>query len=395
MRPLIWILLIFFGEGISQPNANFVVGQPNFVSDTTGVSSTNLAFPTGIVIDSSGGIYSADSANNRILYFPKGQVVATFLYGQPNMDSNQQNAGGLSASSLLIPEGIALDTNENLFCADAANNRVLMYPKGSNVASFVIGQGGSFVSSVANLGGISASSLNRPFGITLDVANGLYVVDSLNNRVLFYTSGSTVASRCYGQPSFVTASGNAGTSASSLSGPTGVVVDNFGNVYISDGDNRVLVYSGTSTTAVKVIGQGGSFTTGVCGLSATGLCDVRGVAVDSNLNLYVADYANFRVLMFPKTSLTAETVYGQNSFTSAQMNSGGISAHSIAAAEFMAIDVNNTLYIADGGNARLLCFGCTGSGVTTTTGSATTKPAFAYNLVPQVLLLGLLLFLTY
>jgi hypothetical protein len=48
--------------------------------------------------------------------------------------------------------------------ADQYNNRVLFYPSGSTTATRVYGQGGSFTTNTANNGGISANSLAFPTG---------------------------------------------------------------------------------------------------------------------------------------------------------------------------------------------------------------------------------------
>ena len=49
----------------------------------------------------------------------------------------------------------------------------------------VYGQGGSFSTNNANYGGISAASLNGPYGIAVD-STGVYIIDNGNNRVLYY-----------------------------------------------------------------------------------------------------------------------------------------------------------------------------------------------------------------
>ena len=64
---------------------------------------------------------------------------------------------------------------------------------GSTTATRVYGQMGSFTTHTANLGGISANSLENPAGLALDSSGNLYVADAYNNRVLFYLSGSTTA----------------------------------------------------------------------------------------------------------------------------------------------------------------------------------------------------------
>jgi hypothetical protein len=81
---------------------------------------------------------------------------------------------------------------------DGFNSRVLFYPSGSTTATRVYGQGGSFTTNTQNDGGISANSLDYSDCVALDSSGNLYVVDYGNNRVLMYppttTPGSTFQS---------------------------------------------------------------------------------------------------------------------------------------------------------------------------------------------------------
>src|SRR5271157_3155172 len=54
---------------------------------------------------------------------------------------------------------------------------------GSTTAARVYGQGGSFTTNTANNGGISATSLTAPTGVAVDGSGNLYVADSVNSRV--------------------------------------------------------------------------------------------------------------------------------------------------------------------------------------------------------------------
>ena len=85
-------------------------------------------------------------------------------------------------------------------------------------ADVVYGQLGSFTTNTPNNGGISANSLLFRMAVALDSSGNLYVADANNNRVLFYPAGSTTATRVYGQGgSFTTnTANNGGISANSL-----------------------------------------------------------------------------------------------------------------------------------------------------------------------------------
>jgi hypothetical protein len=236
-------------------------------------------------------------------------TTADVVYGQGgSFSTNTTNDGGISANGLDNPSAVALDSSGNLYVADWNNNRVLFYPSGSTTATRVYGQGGSFSTNTANNGGISANSLDNPSAVALDSSGNLYVADPLNNRVLFYPSGSTTATRVYGQGGSFSANtaNNGGIGANSLDNPSAVALDSSGNLFVADfGNNRALFYPSGSTTATQVYGQLGSFTTNTAnkgGISANSLNSDYGVALDSSGNLYVADYNNNRVLLYPPTT---------------------------------------------------------------------------------------------
>jgi hypothetical protein len=175
--------------------ADKVFGQPNFTSDAPnngGVNASSLDGPTYIALDRSGTLYVADTNNNRVLAFANPMTsdsAADRVFGQPNFTSNDPNHGGLSASSLNIPLGLAFDPAGSLYVADGDNHRVLAYTNpanGDTKADAVFGQGGSFTSNTPNLAGPSAASLNVPIDAAFDRNGNLTIVDFENHRVLAY-----------------------------------------------------------------------------------------------------------------------------------------------------------------------------------------------------------------
>jgi hypothetical protein len=112
-------------------------------------------------------------------FFPDTSTTATIVFGQASMTSS---TAGCSASALNQPIGIALNSNSDLFVADSLNNRVVVFPAGSTTATTVFGQTG-LTANLQNGGGESASSLNVPQSVAV-AGNAVYIADSSNNRVL-------------------------------------------------------------------------------------------------------------------------------------------------------------------------------------------------------------------
>ncbi|MGH8324124.1 MAG: NHL repeat-containing protein, partial [Steroidobacteraceae bacterium] len=178
-------------------SANLVFGQgDSFTSsfcDNGGVTADSLCDPVGVAVDAGNNLYVADQFDNRVLEYNTpltSDTTADLVFGQgDSFTSKVSNIGGLSASSLSGPDGLAVDAGGNLYVADASNNRVLEYNiplTDGTTAAQVFGQGGSFISGDSNHGGLSASSLSSPAEVAVDAAGDVYVADYSNNRVLEY-----------------------------------------------------------------------------------------------------------------------------------------------------------------------------------------------------------------
>ena len=249
---------------------------------------------------------------------------ANLVFGQgSSFTSSNCNDGGVGPGSLCSPVGVAVDGGGNIYIADFNNNRVLEYNTPlttDTVADEVFGQANSFTSFSCNNGGLSAGSLCLPIGVAVDSSGHLYIADNENSRVLEYNSpltSDTTADLVLGQPDFVSSTcDNGGVSASSLCAPFAISADSRGDLYVADlGNSRVLEYNSplaSDMSANDVFGQGNNFSTDTCnfdGLNGTAdnLCDPTGVAVDVTGNLYIADTENNRTLEYDQPLLGLPT----------------------------------------------------------------------------------------
>lgn len=367
---------------------SFTCSIPNNNGSCSGgsVSANNFNVPTGITTDESGTLYTTDFSNSRLLSFPKDTIVATTVWGQSG--SFTTNASGTAAGNLNGPSGVTIDKNGNVYLADSTNNRVLYFPKGNTLATRVYGQLNDFTCGAVNNNGgctsgvVSADSLNAPSSVALDSAGKVYIADSGNHRVLvFPNDGSIVPIAVYGQfGSFTCGVQNQSgicslgppPSANNLNFPTSVALDRNDNLYILDTSNhRVLFHPSGSTTASKVYGQNGSFSCGLSnndgscssgGASASNLNNPQGLALDTNGNLFVADFSNNRVLFFPEaTTQNATRIYGHNKNFTCIVNddngscvTGTKSASGLNGPQRVTIDLEGNVFIADSNNHRIL-----------------------------------------
>jgi len=302
-------------------SADIVLGQADFTSngDNRGLAAptaSTLSGPRSAAVDSAGRLYVADSGNKRILRYDPPIVsnqAAVQVFGQAGSftTANQAAANAATADNLGNPDGIAVDSQGNVYLADLFLHRVLIYNTPATTdttADRVIGQPNLTSAQRNQNDGApvpAANTLNNPEGVAVDDNGNLYVVDQGNNRVLRYSAPITTnqaATIVYGQPNFTT--DTAGTTDSKMNVPVAAAIDPVsGNLYVADSiNNRMLEFVNPANdgTADRVFGQT-LFTTGtpnLGGISATSLLDVGGVALDAQGNLYAGDRLNNRLLRY-------------------------------------------------------------------------------------------------
>ncbi|MCB1176098.1 MAG: NHL repeat-containing protein [Leptospiraceae bacterium] len=322
--------------------ANTVYGQNgSFTSiSTQTTSATSLNSPNWVIGDSSGGIYISDTFSHRVLYYPQNSTTATVVYGQSNFTSSGSST---SQTGLRYPTGLALTSAGDLYVTDGGNHRVLFYPKNSTTPTRVLGQADYTSSST----GTTSSKFNIPIGLAIDNSDGLYVVDAGNNRVLYFPSGATTATKVYGQSDFT--SSTSGTSTTKFVGPTGVALDTSGGLYVSDySNNRVLYFQAGSTIASKVLGQ-----TDFTSNSINGLGYPYSIYVDSSGGIYVSEQNYNRVTYYlSMDSINSLIVYGQKGVTND--SSKYVDADGLQFPMGVFVNSSGKLYIADRANNRVL-----------------------------------------
>lgn len=291
------------------PDADFVIGQSNFTTNTSGTSATKLTNPFSCWV-ADGALFVVDGNNDRVLIYsgpPNSNAAALVALGKPDLTTSGPT-GGQAGLRMCVDVCVAAG---RVVVADRTSHRVMVWngipaASGAN-AQLVLGQ----TDFAGNTVGTTASKLRFPSGVWTD-GTRLAVADTINHRVLiwttFPTSNGQAADVVLGQPDFVTAT--SGTGAQKMSEPWSVASDGIALFVADAGNNRVLVFSPFPTVsnaaATGVLGQG-NFTNvaindddqdGSAGpTSARTMRGPQGVTVVGN-RLYVTDSENNRVLVF-------------------------------------------------------------------------------------------------
>ncbi|CAF2132561.1 unnamed protein product, partial [Rotaria magnacalcarata] len=280
---------------------------------SSGTGANQLNQPWNIFIDqATSDIYIADSLNNRVVKWLPNATSGIVIAGTGNASP--------ASSDLNTPRDVFADSTGNIYVADSGNQRVQFFRNGSTVGTTVStswGCGNLFGVYVYNskiygcditksviwangtgvagiqIAGSASNQLNQPQGFTIDTLynkSTLYVANSMQHTVVQFFAGSSTGTIVAG------INGVQSSASNGLNFPVAVKLDSLANVFIVDNNNhRIQLYCRypfVNTTGRTIAG------TGVLGTSATQLYYPAGVALDSSMNLYVADTSNHRVQKF-------------------------------------------------------------------------------------------------
>lgn len=187
------------------------------------------------------------------------------------------NADGTQTTlpfAILMPSGLVVDAQGNLFVADATTNSVIkVAPDGSETTV--------------------ATGLSNPTDLALNASGALFIADSGTNSIIKVSPNGTQT-----------------TLATGLNNPSGLAFDQLGNLLVSEkGANAIVKVSpdGTKTDFVTT------------GLNAPG-----GLAADANGNILVADTGSDSILSIDRNgNVTTKVGTGLNNPTDVALDNLG------------------------------------------------------------------------
>ena len=190
---------------------------------TGGTGDGEFWWPSSLAFDSEDRLYIADEALQRVSVFSKKGGLL-----------DQWGTHGTRGGQLDRPSAMAFDAEDNLFVTDSLNHRIQKFTKD-----------GKFLEKWGEAGD-GQGQFNMPWGIVLDGHGSLYVADWRNDRVQkFDTKGNFIASW-----------GGAVDGESRFNRPSGLAVDQEGNIYVCDwGNERVQVMSPLGDTLASLRGE--------------------------------------------------------------------------------------------------------------------------------------------
>ncbi len=234
-------------------------GPDGFAGDGGPATLATLNTPQGLAMDVAGNIYVADYGNNRVRKIDTSGSIDTIAgNGNPVYSGD----GGLATKAGMDPVDLAVDSAGDIFVVDQMNNRIRKIASDGTISTVVgTGQGGY----AGDGGPATAAQLNLPSGIGLDSSGNIYISDTANQVVRRVTSGGLITTIA-GDGMLTPAAGDGGPASAATLDPFGIRVDSAGNVYVVDLFNdrvRMLTPEAVNPASMNIVsGSGQSATVG-------------------------------------------------------------------------------------------------------------------------------------
>jgi streptogramin lyase len=320
---------------------NFV-GSPGVsgTNDGTG-SAARFVEPTSIEVDASGNIFVAEFTNNVIRRVTSAGVVTT-LAGSAGLAGTNDGTGG--AARFNGPTELAMDAGGNIYVADYSNH-IIRKVTVEGVVTTVAGVPGT---PGTNDGPTNLAQFNSPIGVAVDSTTNIYVADTANNTIRRVSTDGMVTTLA-GSPGQAGSADGAG-SVARFNSPHQVKLDRAGALYVADTGNHTIRRVTPAGVVTTVAGRAG-FTGSSDGTASLARFNTpTGVAIDTNGNVYVAEYVNDTIRRIT-TGGAVTTLAGLALYAGSADGIGDAARFNVSIS--VAVDAAGTLYVTDRDNFRV------------------------------------------
>ena len=206
-----------------------------------GGTPAQFSSPKGVVVDSFGNLYVADSDNHRIRKIPSDRGLTTFA----GSDTGAPGQAEGTAASFDSPFGVAVVGSgdaRRIYVADTDNHTIRRITPAGVVDLFagIADTAGSADTDRDDEGNPVVAKFNSPSGVAVDSDGSFYVADTGNHLIRKITITGAVATVTTLAGSGTAGADNDDGTAAQFRYPEGVAVDSSGILYVADTDNNTI-----------------------------------------------------------------------------------------------------------------------------------------------------------
>ncbi len=328
-------MLVFKAE--SQINCSRLTGKGvmSCAGDFGLAYSADVGNPCGIAKDSYGNIYIVNATCRTIRKIDTAGIVTIFAGDGTTGYSGDGLAANLAAIG--IPEALAIDKMDNLYVSDQLNHVIRKVNLATGIISTFAGNGTTGYS--GDLGMATSAQIDNVRGIAIDNALNVYLADA-NQQVIRKIDNSGIITTIAGTGAFGFSGDSSLATTAQFNSPTGIAIDNFGDLYVADyGNHRVRKIDLGTGIITTYVGDGGGGWIGEGVLASTASRSTPfGICFDSLNNLYVTSGLYTGVSKIDNSQII--TTLSFNTFVDPY-------ASAIFNPLFITCDANGTLYMSE------------------------------------------------
>jgi sugar lactone lactonase YvrE len=200
-------------------------GSPVFADGK--VASSGFCDPFGIAVDPKGYVIVSDGGDaNRIRRISPSGIVETLA------GSSEGFADGDSAGAKFdTPSGIDVGRSGDIFVADTSNNRIRKVSDGQ--VSTLAGSGAAGFQD----GPAAEAQFDGPLDVAVDSSGSVLVADTYNDRIRKISSDGSVTTLAGSDKKGLV---DGETTTARFNTPSGIAVDDRGNVFVADTGNSAI-----------------------------------------------------------------------------------------------------------------------------------------------------------
>ena len=317
-----------------------------------------------------GYLPSAPTSAAYTITTPPSSVISTVAGS--GIPGSSGDGGPASQVQFWQLNGLAIDASQNLYAVDPSAGLVWKVNHSTGTASIIAGVEIPVSAAIGDGGPATQARLNGPSHVVVDSSGNVYIADTYDQRVRKVSAATGLISTFAGGGASSPGFGDGGLATSAyLDTPEGLALDAAGNLYIADESAGRVRKVTAATGIITTVAGGGSQGMGDGGPATAAVVSFPvDLTFDAAGNLYILEAGTARIRMVAAGIGIITTVAGNGN--PGLTGDGGLATNAQIIPEGIAVDRTGNLYISNWYQIRKVAAG----GGTITTVAGTGYPGF-------------------